>query len=251
VSLNTASGSVAAIGADALDLVVFPGDTTGHDGYISSADRLNMSRVVAGADTGFAAYPLTDPDLIGDLLGDGAVDGPAGALLGRYVNGVTSPQMPVYPGHPVNMPSVAGPTVSAASTLQIGVGSSVTAPLTVVDTAQPVLPQLTASVVAGPAAAVSTGAAVKATGAVSLYCGAPTMVPARVPQYAADGLFTALGGTADTVELAVLGSGVEQAGLQALTAETSAAGSAQAELDRLLWESGDSSWLDGESQGLL
>jgi hypothetical protein len=144
------------------------------------------------------------------------------------------------------MPSVAGPTVSVASTLQVGVGSSATAMATVIDTAQPVLPQLTASVVAGPAAAVSTGAAVK--GAVSLYSGAPTTVPAPVPQYAADGLFTALGGGVEMAELAVLGNGAEQAGLQALTAETSAAGSAQAELDRLLWESEDSSWLDGERE---
>jgi hypothetical protein len=47
--------------------------------------------------------------------------------------------------------------------------------------------------------------------------------------------------------LAILGSGAEQAVRQALTGETNAVGSAQADLDRLLWESGDSSWLDGES----
>jgi hypothetical protein len=244
VSLNTASGSVAALGADALHMVVFPGDTTGGDGYISSADRLNMSRVVAGADTGFAAYRLTDPDLIGDLLGDGAVDGPAGALLGRYVNGVTSPQMPVYPGHPVNMPSVAGPTVNIPSALQLGTDGTVMAPITVAETALPVLPALTASVVAGPVAAVSTGATVKDARGVSLHSGA-SAVPARVPQYAADGLFAALGGTADTVELAILGSG-EQAVREALAAQVSTAGSAQANPDSFLWDSEDSSWLEGK-----
>ena len=79
VMLQSGGQSVAAIGSDALHLVVFPGDTTGEDGFISSADALNIARVVAGADAGFAAYPAVDPDLIGDLLGDGAVDGPSGA----------------------------------------------------------------------------------------------------------------------------------------------------------------------------
>jgi uncharacterized repeat protein (TIGR03803 family) len=240
VSLSTAMGSVAAIGADALHMVVFPGDTTGGDGYISSADRLNMSRVVAGADTGFAAYPLTDPDLLGDLLGDGAVDGPAGALLGRYVNGVTSPQMPVYPGHPVNMPSVAGPAVSAASTLQVGVGSSVMASMTVAETALPTPTGATASVIVGSVPAMSEDA-----GGVSLHSGA-SAVPAHVSEHVADGLFAALGSTVDAAELAVLGSGAEQTLREALATQMSAVGSSQANPNSLLWDSEDSSWLEGK-----
>ena len=89
--------TVAAIGSDALHLVTFQGDASG-DGGITSADALDIARVVAGADAGFAAYPLTDPDIIADMLGDGAVDGPNGALLGRYINGIATPQLPVYPG---------------------------------------------------------------------------------------------------------------------------------------------------------
>jgi hypothetical protein len=56
-------------------------------------------------------YGLTDPDIIADMLSDGAVDGPNGALLGRYINGIATPQLPVYPGAPVNKLSVAGPMV--------------------------------------------------------------------------------------------------------------------------------------------
>jgi hypothetical protein len=155
VTLEAGGSSVATIGTDALHLVTFPGNASG-SGAITSADVLDMARVVAGADAGFAAYPLVDPDVIGDLLGDGTVDGPDGALLGRYVNGVTTPQMPTYPGTPVNKLSVAGPTVSVASTLQVGVGSRVTAPVTVVDTALPVLADAAASMVTGRAAPVKT-----------------------------------------------------------------------------------------------
>jgi len=248
VMLAAGGQSVAAVGGDALHLVVFPGDTIGRDGFISSADALNIARVVAGADAGFAAYPAVDPDLIGDLLGDGAVDGPSGALLGRYINGITSPQMPVYPGHPINMLSVAGPIVSLPSTLQVGAGGSVMAPVTGIDTALPVLPALTSSVVAGPVVQVGDGAAANDAGTVSLDSGA-SAVSARVSQHVADGLFAALDGVADAAESAVLGGG-EQAEPPALAAQMSAGGSAQADLDSLLWESGDSSWLDGERDWL-
>ena len=71
----------------------------------------------------------------------------------------------------------------------------------------------------------------------------------RVPQHLADGLFSALGrGAVDAAELAILGSSAEQSVGQVLASQMSAAGSAQANLDRLLWESEDSSWQDGKSR---
>jgi hypothetical protein len=123
--------------------------------------------------------------------------------------------------------------------------------VTVVDTALPVLQDLTTSVVAGPVAAVGTKA-VRRVSAVGVSPGRLASADAaRVSQHVADGLFAALGGAVDAAELAVLGSGVEQAAGQALATQMSVAGSAQANLDSLLWESGDSSWLDGESPWLL
>ena len=209
VMLAAGGNSVAAIGSDALHLVAFPGDTTGEDGFISSADALNIARVVAGADAGFVAYPVIDPDLIGDLLGDGAVDGPAGALPGRYINGIPSPQMPVYPGHPINMLSVAGPTVSIPSVSQLGVGSSVMAPVSVADTAIPVLPALTTNAATAPVTSANALSRVSAVG-VSPHVSTPTGA-ARVSQHVADDLFTAVGrGVVALDELAVLGSGAEQ-----------------------------------------
>ena len=136
VTLHTAGGSVAAIGADAVHLVTFPGNASG-SGAITSADALDIARVVAGADAGFAAYPLTDPDIIGDLLGDGSVDGPNGAMLGRYINGATTPQMPVYPGAPTNMlsgPALAsGPAFAAVAADSANVSAAAGLPVTVVE----------------------------------------------------------------------------------------------------------------------
>jgi hypothetical protein len=249
VSLNTATGSVPTIGSDALHLVTFAGNASG-SGAITSADVLDMARVVAGADAGFAAYPLVDPDVIGDLLGDGTVDGPDGALLGRYVNGVTTPQVPTYPGAPVNKLSVVGSTVSIPSSSQLGVGSSVTAPATGIDTALPVLPALTTSVVASPIEPVSAGATVEAAGGESLPSGA-SVVPAHVSEHVADGLFAALGGAVDLAGPAAILGSEEQAESPVLAAQMSAGGSAQTNLDSLLWDGRDSSWRDGEQDWLL
>jgi hypothetical protein len=249
VALNTATGSVPTIGSDALHLVTFAGNASG-SGAITSADVLDMARVVAGADAGFAAYPLVDPDVIGDLEGDGAVDGPDGALLGRYVNGVTTPQVPVYPGAPVNKLSVAGPGVTILSPSQLGSGEIATGPATV---AGPLLADLTTSVVAGAATSANAASPVSTTtisrqGSTS----AATTISSRVSQQLADVLFTALArGPVDADESAVLGSIAESALGQGVTVQASEAASVQADLDRLLWERGNSSWLEGQSEGLL
>jgi hypothetical protein len=227
-------------------LVTFAGNASG-SGAITSADVLDMARVVAGADAGFAAYPLIDPDVIGDLLGDGTVDGPDGALLGRYVNGVTTPQMPTYPGTPVNKLSVVSSPVSIPSASQLGVGSSVMASTTVVDTAMPAQPDLTTSVAVGPVTSANAQSTLSAVG-VSPHVSTP-MDAARVSRHVADGLFAALG-TVDAAELAVLGSRAEQAVREALASQMSAAGSAQANPDSFLWDSEDSSWLDDNREWL-
>jgi hypothetical protein len=78
---------------------------------------------------------------------------------------------------------------------------------------------------------------------VSPQGGAPKEPP-PVPQRAADGLFTALGRAAGTSEALIAAGGLGQALPDALAAQMSAGTSAQADLDRLLWDRGDSAWQD-------
>jgi hypothetical protein len=207
--------------------------------------------VVAGADAGFAAYPLVDPDIIADMLSDGVVDGPNGALLGRYINGIATPQLPVYPGAPVNKLSIAGPTITVPSAAQLGVTSDTMSPTSVTDTGLLASAGTTASLVAGPMATLSAEAAAKSGVVLSQQADAPAAA-VRVSQHAADSLFTALTRVpVDADESAVLGSIAESTFYQGLTAQASEAGPTQADIDRLLWESGDSSWLDSENGGLF
>jgi hypothetical protein len=178
------------------------------------------------------------------------VDGPNGALLGRYINGATTPQMPTYPGAPANMLSGPALIVGSPPVPQFGSGDILAAPASVVDTELSVPTEATGSVVAGPVAAVSERAAATAVGAVSrvdvLSRRSELAGTAGVSRQAADGLFTALArGVVDPDELTVLGDIADPGAQRASIAEASEGGSGQADLDRLLWESGDSSWLDG------
>ena len=127
VSLN--SGAIAAVGADAVQVVAFLGDASG-DGYITSADAVDLWNVAGGSDAGFAAYRLADPYIIGDLSGDGKADGAAYSLLTKYINSTVTPQMPAWPGVPSNFAAGPDPAVSIQSALQVGADGSVTVPVT-------------------------------------------------------------------------------------------------------------------------
>jgi hypothetical protein len=155
--------------------------------------------------------------------------------------------MPTYPGTPVNKLSVAGPTTSVPSAAEVGVAGD-TMPLTsVIDTEPLVSADATASLVAGPMVGLGAGAAAKSGAVLSQQADAP-VVAVRVSLHAADSLFTALArGPVDADESAVLGSIAESALCQGLTTQANHTASVQADLDRLLWERGDSSWLDGGS----
>jgi Ca2+-binding RTX toxin-like protein len=70
VSAN--GGSVRVLGDRSLQQVVLAGDVTGNGGY-NSLDAALISGVASGIDSGFAPFPLTDPNLIGDPNLDGTV----------------------------------------------------------------------------------------------------------------------------------------------------------------------------------
>ena len=130
MSLN--SGAIAAVGADAVQVVAFLGDASG-DGYITSADAVDLWNVAGGSDAGFAAYRLADPNIIGDLSGDGKADGATYSLLTKYINSTVTPQMPAWPGVPSNFAAGPDPAVSIQSALQVGADGSVTVPVHIDD----------------------------------------------------------------------------------------------------------------------
>src|SRR6185437_411724 len=95
VSIN--GGSTPTLGDNSLQLVVYPGDAKGVLGtsatntWYNPPDALAMAQVaagVAGSDTGFAAYRLIDPVLVGGTSGTTGEAGvsPADALYVAQAN---------------------------------------------------------------------------------------------------------------------------------------------------------------------
>ena len=130
VSLN--SGSITAVGDDSVQVVDFLGNTTGTGNY-TSADSVLLSRVAATADSGFAAFPVVDPVIIGDINGDGAINAADGVFLNRYMAGTAEADIPTYPGAPSNNPSGPDPSLSIPASLRVSADGTVTVPVNIDD----------------------------------------------------------------------------------------------------------------------
>jgi N-acetylneuraminic acid mutarotase len=81
-------GTIPVTTSDALHLVAYVGDADGNGGY-SSNDAVLLTRVGLQSDSGFAAYPLVDPVIVGDTDGSGFI--PADAALQINEAGVGFP----------------------------------------------------------------------------------------------------------------------------------------------------------------
>ncbi len=122
----------AGIGDEAVHKLVFLGDVTG-DGTVGATDASRISRVAAGYDTGFYAYPLTDPAIAGDVNGDGVIGGAdASDVLQRYIypaNWTGVPEIPSkgYPFGTMMIPAGVDPTVQIGEVGTIAQGGQTVA----------------------------------------------------------------------------------------------------------------------------
>jgi hypothetical protein len=78
---------------DGLHVVAMIGDTSGMQFY-SSYGALLIQLVVVGADTGFDAFPLTDPTIVGDVNCSGGLDSNDALLIQLKVVGEDVPEIP-------------------------------------------------------------------------------------------------------------------------------------------------------------
>jgi hypothetical protein len=77
-------------------MVAYVGDASG-DGAYSSDDALRITRVLLQADTGFAAYPRTDPVIVADTDGSGFIPADAALEVNEAGVGVPAANLPVPP----------------------------------------------------------------------------------------------------------------------------------------------------------
>jgi autotransporter-associated beta strand protein len=135
-ALSINHGAIGAVGIGALHVVAYVGDGDGNGGY-SSGDAVLITRVSLQTDSGFTAFPLIDPVILGDTDGSGFI--PADAALQVNEAGVgfpttNLPNPPIPPSaHTSPIPNNVDPTVSLPANLQVGAGGVLTVPVNIDD----------------------------------------------------------------------------------------------------------------------
>jgi len=90
-------GGTKPVKADAgLHVVAYLGDANGDRGY-STDDSGRIQRVATRADSGFAAWPLLDPLLLGDISGNGLIQANDAAKLNLHMGGTPQKEIPAIP----------------------------------------------------------------------------------------------------------------------------------------------------------
>jgi len=100
---------------DGLHVVAFVGDTTGNGSY-TTLDVSELQRVLLREDSGFGAWPVVDPIIVGDVSGDKQLTSLDALRLALQVAG--TPQAPIPPipsGQPALVFAGADPTVTLGS----------------------------------------------------------------------------------------------------------------------------------------
>jgi hypothetical protein len=104
-------GNLPARGDDAVGQVNFLGDASGDGGY-SAFDASLIARVGVGLDSGFDAYPRTDPRLIGDVTRDGTNSAFDASIVARKALDLPQIYIPELPVE-MQLVSPAPPLVAA------------------------------------------------------------------------------------------------------------------------------------------
>jgi hypothetical protein len=90
------SGGYAVTTSDGLHEVAFVGDADGNGSY-SSADAVLLTRVALQTDSGFTAYPLVDPVIVGDTDGSGFIPADAPLQVNEAGVGFATANLPSPP----------------------------------------------------------------------------------------------------------------------------------------------------------
>ena len=93
VSLGNATGDPLNVRVDdGIHINVYLGDSSGNAGY-ATLDVQRSQRVNVSLDTGFGAFPLADPRLIGDIDHDGGINVSDAMLLARELKYLSNPTL--------------------------------------------------------------------------------------------------------------------------------------------------------------
>ncbi len=123
VSFN--EGQLAGTAGRGVEKVAYFGDVTGLAAYtstltgmqfqLSGQDATLISQNVVHLSSGFSAYPLTDPRIVGDVTGDGTLSGLDASFIAQDAVFLPVSQIPLIPRHAAAGNPIADPTVEVPS----------------------------------------------------------------------------------------------------------------------------------------
>ena len=85
-----------AVDDDGLHLVSYFGDVSGN-GTINASDAVQVARIAAALDSGFASTLLTDPNIAGDVSANGEVNAGDASLVAQFAAGLNVAEIPAVP----------------------------------------------------------------------------------------------------------------------------------------------------------
>ncbi len=144
VTLN--GGAIAAEGDDSVQVNAYFGDASGSaNGSLSGGDASDLSAVATGISTnsalgtlsGFSAFPMADPIIIGGLDNSGVMDSTNVTILNSVLAGTPRTQVPTIPAGVFITADGPDPALSVPAPLTAPPGATVMVPIDI-DTARPV-----------------------------------------------------------------------------------------------------------------
>jgi N-acetylneuraminic acid mutarotase len=113
-SITVNGNAFTGVATSAIHANAYFGDVTGN-GSIDALDVAFANNVAQGNATGFGAYTLLDPAIIGDVAGDISVDAGDVSTLAAYVSQLPTPRIPAIPTGLTITPTGPDPTLSLAA----------------------------------------------------------------------------------------------------------------------------------------
>jgi len=131
-NIRVNGGAIAARDDDGVQVAAYLGDASGNAVY-TSYDSQHVQRVLSRIDTGFGAYPLADPTIVGNAAGNGQLTLVDVRLINQKVLALVQTAIPATPGYPAITYIGADPLVNLGSVAARS-GERVTVPV-LLDTA--------------------------------------------------------------------------------------------------------------------
>ena len=118
----TVNSGASVVPGNAVDVDAYFGDVNG-DHHLDGLDKGLIANVASTLNTGFTAFTLLDPAIIGDLSGDNAVTSNSTSLFSNYLLALPVAKIPALPNPPIadnlfTSPFAADPVLSLPASVQ-------------------------------------------------------------------------------------------------------------------------------------